>query len=72
MKIVVLSGSPKGMTSVTIQYVRFLAKKYAEHDFEILHVSRDQRRLEDDAGAFDAVLRAVEGADGVIWASPLY
>jgi len=72
MKIVVLSGSPKGMTSVTIQYVRFLAKNYPEHDFEILHVSRDLRRLEEDAGAFDAVVRAVERADGVIWAFPLY
>lgn len=72
MKIVVLNGSPKGMTSVTIQYVRFLAKTYPEHDFKILHVSRDLRRLEDDAGAFDGVVRAVEGADGVIWAFPLY
>jgi len=72
MKIVVLSGSPKGMTSVTMHYVVFLAKKYPEHDFEILHVCRDLRRLEEDSGAFDAVVQAIEGADGVIWAFPLY
>ena len=72
MKIVVLSGSPKGMMSVTMHYVLFLAKKYPEHDFQILHVCQDLRRLEEDSGAFDAVVQTIERADGVIWAFPLY
>jgi multimeric flavodoxin WrbA len=72
MKIVVLSGSPKGMTSVTVHYVLFLAKRYPEHELGIIHVCQDLRRLEEDRGAFDEVIRAIAGADGVIWAFPLY
>jgi len=72
MRIAVLNGSPKGMTSITMQYVLFLQKKLPQHQFTILHVCQDIKRLEEDATAFAEVLRAVESADAVLWAFPLY
>ncbi len=32
MKITVLSGSPKGDDSVTLQYVRYMEKTFPAHD----------------------------------------
>ena len=72
MKIIVLNGSPKGMTSVTMQYVLFLKKKLPQHDFTILNVCQDIKKLEGDQQAFQAVLDAVAASDGVLWAFPLY
>jgi multimeric flavodoxin WrbA len=72
MKIVVLNGSPKGMTSVTMQYVLFLRKKYPQHEFNILNVCHDLKKLEKDEQAFHEVLKTVADSDGVLWAFPLY
>ncbi len=72
MNIVVLNGSPKGMTSVTMQYVQWLQKKFSTHKFTILCVCHDLNRLEDDELAFGEVLKEVAAADGVLWAFPLY
>ena len=43
MKIVILNGSPKGMTSVTMQYILFLKKKLPQHEFLIRNVCQDIR-----------------------------
>lgn len=39
MKIIVLNGSPKGNLSITLQYIRFLEKKYPQHKFQIFNVA---------------------------------
>ena len=72
MKIAVLNGSPKGMTSVTMQYVLFLKKKFPRHEFTILSVCHDIKRLEEDEAALGETIRTVEAADAVLWAFPLY
>jgi multimeric flavodoxin WrbA len=72
MKIVVLNGSPKGDVSVTRQYVLSLEKAFPEHQFVVLHVAQQSRKLERDTAAFDDVVEQVRSADGVIWAFPLY
>lgn len=72
MKIIVLSGSPAGEQSVTLRYVAYLQKRFAQHEWEILHVARDIARLEREPGRFDEVMAAVRAADGVLWAFPLY
>ena len=72
MKIVVLNGSPKGEVSVTRQYVLYVEKAFPEHQFVVLHVAQQSKKLERDAAAFDEVIREVRSADGVIWAFPLY
>ena len=72
MKIVVLAGSPKGEKSVTVQYVKYLARHFSTHSFEIIHVAHLIKKLEKDTDAFDEIRKKVEAADGVIWAFPLY
>jgi multimeric flavodoxin WrbA len=72
MKIVVLNGSPKGEVSVTRQYVLSLETAFPEHQFAVLHVAQQSKKLDRDAAAFDQVIEEVRSADGVIWAFPLY
>ena len=72
MKIVILNGSPKGMTSVTMQYILFLKKKLPQHEFLIRNVCQDIEKLKDNQEAFQEVLRSVAASDGVLWAFPLY
>lgn len=72
MDIVVLSGSPKGDQSVTMQYVAFLAKAFPAHRFSIVNIAQNIRQLENDRDAFTAVVDQIRGADAVLWAFPLY
>lgn len=56
MKIQVLNGSPKGATSVTMQYVRYLQQRQPQHELKIVHISQEIRQLEKDPQAFQIVL----------------
>jgi multimeric flavodoxin WrbA len=55
-----------------MQYVLFLKKKLPQHEFTILNVCQEIKKLEGDQQAFQAVLDAVAASDGVLWAFPLY
>jgi multimeric flavodoxin WrbA len=72
MKIIVLNGSPKGVHSITLQYVRFLEKKYPQHAFQVFNVAHDIRKVESDETVFGTIIDGIKAADGVIWAFPLY
>lgn len=72
MKITVLNGSPKGDDSVTLHYVKYIAKKYPQHQFVYLNISQSIKKLEKDESFFKQTIDAVKGSDGVIWAFPLY
>ena len=72
MNIVVLNGSPKGLTSVTVQYVRFLQKKLPQHTFAIHNVASELRQLEERPEEFQSLIAAIALADGVLWAFPVY
>lgn len=72
MKFVVLSGSPKGEDSVTLQYVRFMELNSPNHQFEIHPIGKNSKLLEKEEEQFNAVINSVKAADGVIWAFPLY
>ena len=72
MKITVLNGSPKGMTSVTMQYVLFLQKKHPRHELRILNVCQDIKRLEENEDAFREVIGLIQASDAVLWATPVY
>jgi len=72
MKITVLNGSPKGDTSVTMQYVHYIQKEFPQHELKILNVSQRIKRLERDEQAFQEILDEVQSSDGVLWASPVY
>ena len=72
MKICVLNGSPKGEISVTMQYVKYMQKKFPDVEFDIVHVAHTLPRLEKDAEAFGEVLERVAASDAVLWDFPLY
>ncbi|MEA3439325.1 MAG: NAD(P)H-dependent oxidoreductase [Chloroflexota bacterium] len=72
MKITVLNGSPKGMTSITMQYVHYIQKKYPQHEIKILNISQRIKKIESDERAFQEILDEVKSSDGVLWASPVY
>jgi hypothetical protein len=72
MKIIVLNGSPKGETSVTMQYVHYIQKAFPQHELEIVHIAQRLKKIERDPGLFEEILNRVRAADGVLWAFPLY
>ena len=72
MKIIVLNGSPKGDVSVTMQYVAYMQQKFPAHDYQILNVAQDIRKIEKDSEVFSRITDAVRSADLVLWAFPLY
>jgi multimeric flavodoxin WrbA len=72
MKILVLGGSPKGETSVTMQYVRWIAENMAGHEVRTLQIASRIAALERDEEKFAEVVEAVKEADAVLWAFPLY
>jgi multimeric flavodoxin WrbA len=72
MKIAVLSGSPKGEKSVTLQYLEFIRKKHPEHEFRVVPIGSRIRQLENDPAEFQAALDAIRPADAVLWCFPVY
>ena len=72
MKISVLNGSPKGESSITLQYVKFIQKKFPQHDFEIFHIARNIKKLENDDAYFEDIISDIRNSDGVLWAFGLW
>jgi len=72
VKIVVLNGSPKGQTSVTMQYVHFLEQRFPEAEFKFFDVALKIKKLEKDDKAFQEIIAEIAAADAVLWAFPLY
>jgi len=72
MKIAVLNGSPKGQTSVTMQYVNFLQLKFPEVTFQFFDVAQKIKKLEVNEDEFKLVIGEISAADAVLWAFPLY
>jgi multimeric flavodoxin WrbA len=72
MRIAVLNGSPKGATSVTMQYVHYIQKEFPQHELKIFNISQRIKKIEKDVQAFQEILQSVRSSDGVLWASPVY
>jgi len=72
MKIAVLNGSPKGESSITLQYVNFIQKKFPQHEFKVFHIAKSIRKLEKDSDYFGTVIDEINDADGVLWAFGLW
>lgn len=72
MKITVLNGSPKGDISVTVQYVKFIQKKYPQYEFSLINIAHDIARIEKDRQHFQSIIEEVKSSAGVMWAFPLY
>ena len=69
MKIAVINGSPKGEYSITLQTVNYLARKYPQHEFCILHAGQRIKALEKDFTQAEELLCS---ADAVLFAYPVY
>ncbi|WDV45800.1 NAD(P)H-dependent oxidoreductase [Clostridiaceae bacterium M8S5] len=72
MKIIVLNGSPKGKTSVTMQYINYIQKKFEQHELKIINISQRINNIEKNRKVFDNVINDIKSSDGIIWAFPLY
>ncbi len=72
MKVVVISGSPKGEKSLTLLYTRFIEKHFAGHQYDVLHVGSEINRLEKNTDSFAAEIDRIRPADLVVWAFPVY
>lgn len=69
MKIAVINGSPKGQYSITLQTVRYLERKYPEHEFRILNAGQKIKALEKN---FDEAEELLTSSDAVIFSYPVY
>jgi multimeric flavodoxin WrbA len=72
MKIVVISGSPKGKNSVTYQSVRYLQKHFPEHTFEVFHVGQEIRTIAKNPEKLETICAAVADCNCVLWCYPVY
>lgn len=72
MKIAVLNGSPKGDISATMQYVRFIQKKFPQHELKILNISQKIKLIKKGEEVLQQITEEVTASDGVLWAFPLY
>ena len=72
MKVTILSGSPKGENSVSLQSMYFLTKKFPEHEYSVFHISKQIKKLEEKKEEFENILRSVSESDLVIWVTPVY
>ena len=72
MKITVLNGSPKGMQSVTMQYVKYLQNIYNKCNFTFFSVAKNISSLEKNPEKLREISAAVKSSDLVLWAFPLY
>ena len=76
MKILVLNGSPKGQNSVTLQYVKYLAKISKNHDklsadFDVLDVGKTVYSLS-KPDKLQGVLEDISSADMLLFSYPVY
>jgi multimeric flavodoxin WrbA len=71
MKVAVLSGSPKGEGSNTLQYIRYIEKHVPALKCTVVQVGRDILAIEKDPGRFKRVVDTVKKSDAVIWAYPI-
>ena len=69
MKITVINGSPKGKYSITLQTVRYLERKFPQHEFSVLHAGQRIKALEKD---FTEARALLESAEALIFSYPVY
>ncbi len=69
MRILVLNGSPKGKNSITLHTCLYLQKKFPEHEFEILHVGQQIKKLEKD---LSPALEMLKNAELILFSYPVY
>ena len=69
MNILVVNGSPKGKSSVTLQTVNYLQILHPEHTFTVLHAGQTIKSLERD---FTPAADLINKADCLLFSYPVY
>ena len=69
MNILVINGSPKGKSSVTLQTVNYLQILHPEHTFTVLHAGQTIKSLERD---FTPAADLINKADCLLFSYPVY
>ncbi|MBQ3230260.1 MAG: NAD(P)H-dependent oxidoreductase [Clostridia bacterium] len=69
MKIAVINGSPKGEYSITLQTVRYLQRKFPDHEFCVLNAGQKIKSLEKN---FSEAKTLLESCEAVIFSYPVY
>lgn len=71
MKVLVISGSPKGTNSITLQSVNFLNEYFQEDTFDTLHIGSQHKKQTSDE-AINAVVSSLGHYDLLLFAYPVY
>ncbi len=69
MNIVILNGSPKGDYSITLHTCLYIQKLFPNHDYKILNVGKEIKKLEKDPSASLEILKS---ADLILFSYPVY
>ena len=69
MNIIVLNGSPAGKDSITLYTMLYIRKHFPEHDYQILHVGQQIRKMEKEPESW---LPQLKSADLIIFCYPVY
>ena len=69
MNFLILNGSPKGDSSITLQTSLYLEALHPEHTFTVLHAGQRIRHYESHP---EEIVSAVDNADCVIFSYPVY
>ena len=69
MNILIINGSPKGKTSITLQTLNYLSLLHPEHSFDVLHVGQLVKTYEKD---MTSALDAIKKAELLIFSYPVY
>ena len=72
MRIAVVNGSPSGLAGISAHYVKYLEKRFPEHQFRVHEVARQIHALERDERRFSGVAEDLAAAELVLWAFPVY
>lgn len=69
MRILVITGSPKGQNSITLQTAEYLRLRFPAHEWNVLHAGARIKSLEKD---FSPAEKAIEAADLLLFCYPVY
>ncbi|THB67966.1 MAG: hypothetical protein D6E12_07485 [Desulfovibrio sp.] len=72
MNILILTGSPKGEKSVTLQYANWLKARFPGHEWTTVHVASRIKGIEASPERFNELMDQVRRADVILWTFPLY
>ncbi len=69
MNILIVNGSPKGKYSITLHTCLYLEKCFPEHEYQVLNVGQQIKKIEKDP---TAALEQLKNADLILFSYPVY